>query len=483
MPASALSILLLVLLAACSNRRLTRGLPLGSGSQAGSPPAASVVASDPTAQFDSRAAFDTLSRLADPSMEGRHVGTDGELKGAQYIAGLFEADGLKPGGDSGGYLQSFPMTIEEQASTPTLEISNKAGEKHALKLRDDFRPVFGGSGGAGDASGPGLFVPPDADLKTLDLKGKVLFVLNRGSLRELITRARDQGAVGVIVPTGEQPILKSEGRAPDANAIPVALVSQTGAAALLEGSGHTRDDLNEAVRNNQPLSSFPLQWTITYHVSLKSPAKIDAHNVVGVLPGRPGSKAILVGAHYEEIGPDPDGAVYPAANDNASGVAVMLELATLLHKRGIQPAQTIIFAAWSGHEEGLFGSRYYLDHPVQPIDQTILYLNIDTVGQGSGSTVDAFASNQSAKTLADTAVQAIEDSGNRANVRIIDKAGGSSDDETFTPAGVPTIALSWTGLFSGSKIHTPDDTPSAVDPAKLGITGNYAAAVLTEAAK
>jgi len=489
--ARAALLLLLLLSAGCTNRHFSRNLQPAATATAvpsgGAPaPSAPLDAASLSPAFSGPSAAAILAELANPSMQGRHVGTPGELKGANLIAGLFAADGLKPAGDNGSYFQAFPMTVEEQASVPALDLVAPSGQTRSLRLRDDYRPIFGGVAGGGDASGPGLFVPPDADLAGLGVSGKVLFVLGRGSIKDTVTRARDAGALAVIIPTGEQPILKSEGSPPDANALPVAEVSQTGAAALLEGSGHTRDELSAASQSGTAIAPFPLVWTITYHVSLRPPAHIDAHNVLGVLPGKSNARTVIVGAHYEEIGPDPDGVVFPAANDNASGVAVMLELASLLHRTGSQPEATIVFAAWSGHEEGLFGSRYYVDHPVRALDQTRLYLNLDTVGQGSGSTVDAFASDSAARDLTAQAVQQLQADGLNAlatAVHSIPKAAGDSDDITFARSGVSNLALSWTGLFDATKIHTPADTADTVDRAKLATTGAVAAALLAEVAK
>jgi Peptidase family M28 len=471
---------------ACSNRRVAR-TTAGPGGDANAPPASARLDTATLAQAFSGADSESiLTQLADPSMQGRHVGTAGELKGASLIASRFADDGLQPAGDAGGYLQAFPMTIEEQASIPTLELTGPDGTLRSLHIRDDYRPIFGGLAGQGDVTGPGLFVPPDADLDGLPVSGKVLFVLGRGSVRDILSRARDAGAVAVILPTGEQPILKSEGSAPDTGAVPVAEVSQTGAAALLNGSGHTREELNAAAQSGQSLKPFPLQWTVHYRVSLKSPEHTDAHNVLAVLPGTSNDRFVVVGAHFEEIGPDPDGVVYPAANDNASGVAVMLELADALHRLHMQPGATIVFAAWSGHEEGLFGSRYYVDHPARPTSQTQLYLNLDTVGQGSGKTVDVFSSDGSASALSDKAVadlRADELSNLSDAFHGIAKPAGDSDDISFSRAGIPNVALSWTGLFDATKIHTPDDTAVSVDPHKLATTGGVAAALLVAAAR
>src|SRR5262249_26181654 len=111
---------------------------------------------------------------------------------------------------------------------------------------------------------------------------------------------------------------------------------------------------------------------------------VTASNVVALAPGPPDGDVYVVGGHYEEIGPDPDGVVYPAANDNASGAAVMLELARLWGAGAGALHASVIFVGWSGHEEGLLGSDYFLQHPPVAIERIKGYLNLDTVGNGGG---------------------------------------------------------------------------------------------------
>ena len=124
----------------------------------------------------------------------------------------------------------------------------------------------------------------------------------------------------------------------------------------------------------------------------KSPAggPVTLRNVVGVLPGTKaewtGQSAVL-GAHYDHLGsgwPDvhkgDEGRVHPGADDNASGVAVLLELAKAL-AAGEKPQRTLVFVAFAGEEAGLLGSRHYVEHPPFPIEKTLGMINLDTVGR------------------------------------------------------------------------------------------------------
>ncbi len=430
-------------------------------------------------RFDEQGAMDIVRTLAAPSFMGRHVGTEGEARGAKFLAEAFEKAGLTPGGDDRSFIQSFSLEVEELAAPPVLELIGATRERSILRLRDDFRPIYGGSAGAGDVEGPGLFAGSGDDFSRLDARGKVVVVVPRGSLADIVARGRSAGAIAVIATTGRATLFKSEGRPPNPDAIPVAVVSQNGATRLLEGSGHTRTELNDDIRAGRPLPSFPLAWTIRLAVSLRPPARVTAHNIIGVLPGEPhAERAVVVGAHFEEIGPDPDGTVYPAANDNASGTAVLVGLARLLAEAGFRPAANIVFVAWSGHEEGLFGSKFYVEHPRYPLAKTSLYLNLDTVGQGAAPHLEAIPSDNNARNSLDDALSLLQGQGESAPVRILENPAGDSDDVNFRRAGVPSIALEWGGLFEDGRIHTPADTADTVDASKLQVTGQLAALLL-----
>ncbi|MBM3141258.1 MAG: M28 family peptidase [Chloroflexi bacterium] len=411
--------------------------------------------------------------LSEPRFMGRHTGTPGELLGAQYLASELSAAGVDAAGDGAGYLQRFPMTVQELGAVPLLELRDATGRRVRLRLRDDFRPIVSGPAGAGDVTGPVVFGGSGADLAGVDLAGKLLLVVPRGSLLEIANRARAAGALGLLVATGRTQLLKAEARVPDPGAIPMAELSQVGTAALLEGSGRSREDLNALIQSGQPLPAFDLPWTARLAVFLAPPAAVNAINVVGVIrAATPTSRSIVLGAHYEEIGPDPDGVVFPAANDNASGTAVVLEVARLLAAGGARPAVNVVFAFWSGHEEGLFGSRHYVASPPFPAAETELYVNVDTVGAGSGNALSVGASAGTARQLFAEALARLRAQPEPFPIEPSGRFGGGSDDVHFARSGVPVIAMAWSGVFGGpGTIHTPADAADLVDPAKVRVPG------------
>lgn len=195
------------------------------------------------------------------------------------------------------------------------------------------------------------------------------------------------------------------------------------------------------------------------------------HNVIGVLPGadpRFKGEAALLTAHYDHLGmgwpgarADAVGKLHPGADDNASGVAVLIEMAKQL-AAGPPPPRTIVFVAFSGEEAGLLGSRYYVKHAT-PVPMSGIFgdINMDTVGRLGNNPVSVIAAESAREWpfvfSGITAVTGVP-------TRIIPGASESSDQRAFMEAGVPGVQL-----FSGAGFdyHRPTDTADKVDGAGM----------------
>ncbi len=138
----------------------------------------------------------------------------------------------------------------------------------------------------------------------------------------------------------------------------------------------------------------------------ESPARRDGRavklkNVVAELEGRGplAEETIVIGAHYDHLGERKIASgqtiVYHGANDNASGVAVMLETAEILAHRQQKLPRRIVFVAFSGEELGLLGSFYYVNHPAVPLDKTIAMINLDVVGRMEDGTLVSMGASTS----------------------------------------------------------------------------------------
>jgi aminopeptidase N len=202
--------------------------------------------------------------------------------------------------------------------------------------------------------------------------------------------------------------------------------------------------------------------------SSRSPsgAPVTLRNVIGVLPGTraewKGQSALLT-AHYDHLGfgwPDvhkgDEGKLHPGADDNASGVAVMLELAKVLAS-GEKPQRSIVFVAFTGEEAGLLGSKHYVRHPTFPLDQTMGVINLDTVGRLFDKKVSVIATGSASEWQ-----HIFRGAGFVTGVegRMIPEALESSDQKSFIDRGVPTVQI-----FTDphADYHRPGDTADKID--------------------
>jgi hypothetical protein len=198
---------------------------------------------------------------------------------------------------------------------------------------------------------------------------------------------------------------------------------------------------------------------------------VPLKNVIGVLPGsnpQHAGQSVVLGAHYDHLGsgwPDVrkgnEGKVHPGADDNASGIAVMLELARVLGTDW-QPERSVVFVAFTGEEADKLGSRYYVRHAgTHPTGKIIGMLNLDTVGRlgnnpvfvlGTGSAREWVHIFRGAGYVTGVAVKSVVDD------------YGSSDHTSFLDHGIPAVQF-----FSGANAdyHRPSDTVDKIDAAGL----------------
>lgn len=214
-------------------------------------------------------------------------------------------------------------------------------------------------------------------------------------------------------------------------------------------------------------------------------------NVVAALPGRDpavAGRCVVVGAHYDHLGhggdrshaPEVAPAVYPGANDNASGVAALLAVARAMAAEG--PARrTIVFASFGAEELGLLGSAFLASHPPPgcPLETTQLMVNLDTVGKPQGGKVyaDGTSSARGLGALVDAAASAPPPVP-LTPVRAADVFGGS-DQTAFLARGVPAVFL-FTG--ADADYHRPSDTPDKLDYDGLAAVARLASRIVRAAA-
>ncbi len=202
------------------------------------------------------------------------------------------------------------------------------------------------------------------------------------------------------------------------------------------------------------------------HIRLKvKKENITGVNVIAVKKGKPGSRYIMVGAHYDHLGYGPMGSMKPdlmdihnGADDNASGVAGVLELAEYFANRNTNHG--IVFVFWDAEELGLLGSKYYIDHPTIPLDSILAYINFDMIGRMRDSTLYLIGikTAEEFKGIVDS-LKGIYG----LKIKSSDSGFGSSDQNAFYSSKVPVLHF-FTGAHSD--YHTPFD-----DAEKLNYEG------------
>jgi Zn-dependent M28 family amino/carboxypeptidase len=424
--------------------------------------------------------------LASDQLEGRGVGTRGEKLATEYIAAQFAAAGVKPAGENGTFFQRVPMLGAATESGATLSaIANS--QPVSFRWLDDYVGVSELQQAADQFDAEAIFVghgivAPEFqwdDFKGVDVKGKVLVLFTNeppsndpkffggpaltyyGRWTYKYEEAARHGAKAVFIihttPTagygwdvvrsswsGEDPQLKL---APGQPALAFAgWFTRDAGEKLLAMSGHHVDELLQAA-NSRDFKPIPLGVHLRGNMPTKI-RKIESRNVVAMVPGSDAklkSEAVVFTAHWDHlgIGPAVNGdSIYNGAVDNATGCAILMELARAWAVLPEKPRRSAIFVAVTAEEAGLRGSEYYADHPVLPLGKTALNLNFDAFPP-FGRTKDVEVTGAERTTVWGT----VQEVARRMNIAIKPDAHPEqghfyrSDHFALAHAGVPAFSI------------------------------------------
>ena len=468
-------ILAALLVASCGPATIIAS-PTPRASPTASPTSAAVVAG--TGVFDGARAREHIAYLADPARGGRYSGSSGYLDAAQYVADQFKAIGLEPLGDNGTYLQRFSMPIVDLSATPVL--TRTGADAKSWKHRVDFTESVGGRSGDGVAEAAIVVVGGGAkgsgqdDYAGVTTRGRIALVTGP-TAGGVVETAFGEGAVGVLV-IGDTSIRYSFIPRFSTPTIPVLVITEAVANELLAPAARTVAQVQSAVRArrsnpNAPSPAFETGVTVRMSLPLTPVRDVEGVNVVGLLRGNDpdlSKRAVLVGGHLDGVGTDPDGTVFPAANDNASGPAVAIEVARALVAKRTELKRSIVFVAFAGEEQGLLGSEAYAARmAVSPgrVESLVAYLNLDVIGC-CGNTLEA--SDESA-----VLVDRIRAAARTLGVPFQSIRGGGSDQTTFAKRGVPSAIILWSDII----LHTPRDTIALIETPRLQKAGDVVTAV------
>jgi hypothetical protein len=266
-------------------------------------------------------------------------------------------------------------------------------------------------------------------------------------------------------------------------AIPTFIISRNTAANLL---GTTEERLNDfalfaSLKKDSPTAkvSYPTMPTalIGFKVNLLK-KKTDAYNVIGILPGTDPvlkKEAIVIGAHYDHLGRGGQGSlavnskeIHHGADDNASGTAALLELAREFASKK-KNKRTLIFISFGGEEEGLLGSKFYVNNPVFPLGKTVAMINMDMIGRlnegkltvGGIGTASEWRELVSRKVSGvPVSLEAMKPATGALNLQLSEDGFGPSDHSSFYGKQIPVLFF-----FTGSHAdyHKPSDTAEKIN--------------------
>lgn len=449
--------------------------------------------------------------LASDDFRGRRAGTPGNEAALDMVEAVFIELGLAPMGDAGSYRQRF-VVAEPARLAPEADLT-VSGDR--LRRWADFDvPEYSGAGEArGELVlvGYGITVPPFSraaypecpldpergydDYAGLDVRGRVVVVARHGpgGDERVYTRcpanaaclsrpclwdygykaanARLHGAAAVIVVENlRQPatVPRRTTLQPHyfARGFPVLVARR----AALEAALPELAPRLAAIDATSAPSSAPTGVTADLWID-DSDEVYEVENVLGALPGLDpvlGDEAIVIGAHVDHLSEGPAGQVFNGADDDASGVAVMLELARALASGGLAPARSVLFAAWNAEEEGLWGSCFYTTAPAVPLERTVAAFSIDMVGGGTGDGVVLEGANEPGSTwLAEAMERGARD---RGLEHALEAAALHfySDHRCFVSRAVPGLLVTTPG--PRPRYHTARDEARAIRVVDLKVT-------------
>ncbi len=448
-------------------------LPIAPAREDGAGPALRTV--------DPAAVYGTCRRLASPEFAGRLTGDAGYAAAARWMADLMRGWGLQPAGNRGSWLQSFPMeytTVERCAmSLFPPEAAGRAAEEIRLEPGKDFLPLMFSDSGDRTAevvfAGWGIEAPELGydDYHGLDVRGRFVLCF-RGTPdpsdarytahdehRARMAKASAKGALGIIY-IYDDPIANPNGDW--IRGFTPAVVSRKTADAILASRGFRADALKaDLLKYGRPLS-FSTSTRLRLEVRTRHVPQGNGYNVLGILPGSDpalSAEYVIVGAHADHCGTIMD-LRFPGANDNASGAAVVLEIARALATAGEKPKRPIVFALFGAEESGLKGSQFLAAHLSELPGTPVAMLNFDMVGEGDAihcSSTEARPELQEALARARATVATLREA---TPLRRVGVQG--SDFAPFFEMGVPCLSFSSNGPHL--EYHRSGDTIYRINP-------------------
>lgn len=333
--------------------------------------------------FNGELAYRHVQALS--GMQGRGIGEPGGQSAVDYIAERFQQYGLEPGGDDGSYLHHLPTRMVRPVEQPLLEFLDPQGELiEVLDHQLEFSYKIEGHGGDGEARAaitvlgfdPAVGEIHPSEFKGLDLRNRIVLLIEGNAPPNFPTEALIRGAEGILwVTLDDRPLLRSQSFLEDPDMdylrrprIPIFRLGYKRLEPILRAHALSLNDVFADATGAEQSGPgwFARELPLQAHVrlSLGDIEQIDVPSVLGYVPGSDfdlADEMVILFTRYDGLGVDPDGTVFPGANNNASGVGALLELARVWQQQNLDARRSVMFVAWGGGEASPMGARTFFE--------------------------------------------------------------------------------------------------------------------------
>lgn len=429
-----------------------------------------------------------MEKLCSPEFSGRLTGTTGFTASAEWVAGKLKEWGIKPGGENGTYFQWFPAPYTDvvDAGSLTLNLRQPDGSfiKKTYSYPDQYYP--GMNSGNGEITAEVVFVgygvtAPELnydDYKGIDVKGKIV-LMNRDvpytdpgnpEYKKWVKYCYHQYKLENAVKHGAAGMVYIEGNLANPNishdaSIIVCGIGPEPLADIFAGLKTTNKDVTDKIKKTMKPASFNTGKNMTIKENTIWHPEGKGCNVVGLIEGSDPvlkNEVIIIGGHLDAVGKG--GQVVNGALDNGSGTVDIMGAAKAMALSGVPLKRSVMFLFIGGEENGLLGSKYYSLHPVFTPEKSLVYINLDCVGDGTGLVVNGSAPYKALVKLFDD-----------ANSKYIHRPFYGSAPEpreyygrprtdafNFSSIGIRTMSIGTTGGQKKVYYHIPGDNPDAI---------------------
>ena len=434
-----------------------------------------------------------IKYLSSDKLEGRFPGSEGSKKAIKYISKNWEAQGVLPAGTK-KYEQ--PFSYISKVSLGNRNILRVRNSKSRYKIKKDFIPI--GWSGNGNIDDKVVFVGYGFDIDdslswndyiNVNVKNKwVLMFLNgpdgnsthspygyHKKLYNKVIAARDRGVGGILFMEREEkennklkPLVYRQSAS--SAGLPIIQITHAVANNIINDKDKTVANLRSKIDQELASFSFELDRKVSARVNLKF-EKETATNVVGFIEGSDpilNKEYIIIGAHYDHLGYgghmsgslNPDSMqIHNGADDNASGIAGILELSHKLMTNKKLLGRSIIAICFDAEEKGLLGSKFYTQTPTKDLEQTAIMINMDMIGRLNEKPITVGGVG-SAKTFSETIEVVQKNHTLKIDKNISGMDFGRSDHASFYREDIPVLFF-FTGAHQD--YHKPSDDWDKID--------------------